>query len=59
MEDPEVAPDELLNLVHSPISNEINRHLCRNFTDEEIADALFQIGPIKAPRPDGLPGCFF
>ena len=31
----------------------------RNFSDEEIGDALFQIGPLKAPGPDGFPARFF
>lgn len=31
----------------------------REFTHEEIGDALFQIGPLKAPGPDGFPACFF
>jgi hypothetical protein len=33
--------------------------LCRDFTQEEISDALFQVGPIKAPGPDGFPARFF
>jgi hypothetical protein len=57
--DQTICPDELLNMIHSPISQEINEDLCREFTDEEIGDALFQIGPLKAPGPDGMPGRFF
>lgn len=29
------------------------------FTEKEVVDALFQIGPIKAPGPDGFPARFF
>ena len=35
------------------VSDEDNiKLLCAPFTDKEIADALFQIGPLKAPGPD-------
>jgi hypothetical protein len=49
----------LINLLHTPISKEMNAGLCKEFSDEEIGDALFQIGPLKAPRPDGMPRLFF
>ncbi|KAM0844489.1 hypothetical protein ACQ4PT_057047 [Festuca glaucescens] len=54
-----ISPSDLLDLVHTPIDSEINANLCRDFSDEEIGDALFQIGPLKAPGPDGMPGRFF
>jgi hypothetical protein len=37
----------------------MNVDFCRDFSDEEIADALFQMSPLKAPGPDGFPVHFF
>jgi hypothetical protein len=37
----------------------MNTGLYKEFTSEEISNALFQIGPIKAPGPDGFPARFF
>lgn len=37
----------------------MNQNLCRDFSEEEISDALFQIGPLKAPGPDGFLARFF
>jgi hypothetical protein len=37
----------------------MNDSLCKDFTDEEIGDALFQIGPLKAPGVDGFPARFY
>jgi hypothetical protein len=58
-EDPLVNPAALLNLVEPSVSNQINQRLTEDFTDDEIGYALFQIGPLKAPGPDGLPARFF
>jgi hypothetical protein len=41
------------------MTNESNEDLCKPFTDEEIGNAMFQIGPLKAPGPDGLPARYF
>ena len=38
---------------------DMNNYLFKEFSDEQISDALFQIGPLKAPRPDGFPARFF
>jgi hypothetical protein len=54
-----VCPDNLLSLIHEPITENINSSLCREFTDNEIGDTLFQIGPLKAPGPDRTPSQFF
>jgi hypothetical protein len=51
--------EEVINLFSPKVTDEMNDRLCCDFTDEEISDALFQIGPIKAPGPYGLPARFF
>lgn len=57
--DTSVNPDVILQHVHGLISAEANENLCKDFTPEEISDALFQIGPLKAPEPDGFSARFF
>ena len=57
--DANVEPSHVVNLVESVISEEDNRRLCLPFSDKEISDALFQIGPLKAPGLDGFPAQFF
>jgi 23S rRNA U2552 (ribose-2'-O)-methylase RlmE/FtsJ len=37
----------------------MNNSLCRDFTEEEVKKALFQIGDLKAPGPDGLHFVFY
>jgi hypothetical protein len=37
----------------------MNNKLTNDFFDEEISNALFQIGPLKAPGADGFPSRFF
>jgi hypothetical protein len=58
-QDPSVYPHELLQIVEPQITEEMNESLCKEFSGEEILDALFQIGPLKAPGPDGFPTRFF
>ena len=57
--DPNVNPEEVVNLFQAKITDDMNTTLCAPFTDKEIGDALFQIGPLKAPGPDGFPARFF
>jgi len=57
--DDHVTPDHMVNMFSEKVTAEMNDLLCRDFTDEEISNALFQIGPLKAPGPDGFPARFF
>lgn len=57
--DPAVEPERVLHCVSQVINEETNQLLCAEFSDEEISSAIFQIGPLEAPGPDGLPGRFF
>jgi hypothetical protein len=54
-----VRPSDLTQLFEPKISDDANATLCKEFIDEETSDALFQIGLLKAPRPDGFPAPFF
>ena len=49
----------VLDLLEPMVTEEDNAKLCAAFSDKEIADAMFQIGPLKAPGPDGFPARFF
>jgi hypothetical protein len=37
----------------------MNADLSAEYTEEEVKNALFQMFPTKAPRPDGFPTHFF
>lgn len=54
--DPAVDPGYALYGVVNKLPDEMNENICRDFTAEEIIDALSHIGLLKAPGPDGLPG---
>ncbi|KAJ1296994.1 hypothetical protein BS78_01G344500 [Paspalum vaginatum] len=57
--DADIVPDEVVNLFEAKVIEEMNHDLCKPYSDEDIGDALFQIGPLKAPGPDGFPARFF
>ena len=54
-----MEPDLVIDNLQARVNDDMNFSLCKIFTDEEISDALFQIGPLKAPGPDGFPARFF
>jgi hypothetical protein len=54
-----VVPDLIEELIEQKVDPEMNKRLTKEFSDDEISDALFQIGPLKAPGVDGFPARFF
>jgi hypothetical protein len=54
-----VTPELIEELITPMIDEDTNKNLIKEFTNEEISDALFQIGPLKAPGADGFPARFF
>ncbi|XP_021321426.1 uncharacterized protein LOC110437330 [Sorghum bicolor] len=51
--------DGVLNDMDRRVTNEMNQALLEPFTREEVKKALFSIGDLKAPSPDGLHAIFF
>lgn len=50
---------EALLVIQREVSTEMNMELIKPVSDDEIRLAAFQLGPLKAPGPDGFQGIFY
>lgn len=51
--------DELLNQVQQKVSSEMNDMLMEEYIEEEIKQALDNMGGLKAPGVDDMPALFY
>ena len=51
--------EECLNTVNQKIIDDMMEVLSRPYSNEEVKAALLQMGPIKAPGPDGMNALFY
>uniref|UniRef100_A0A452XL47 Reverse transcriptase domain-containing protein n=1 Tax=Aegilops tauschii subsp. strangulata TaxID=200361 RepID=A0A452XL47_AEGTS len=57
--DPTLSSGEVLDCIEPRVTTTMNESLCKAYIEEEISNALFQIGPLKAPGCDGFPARFY
>lgn len=51
--------NQFIGYAHPRVTQAMNNALLAEFTPQEIKKALFQMGDLKAPGPDGMPAIFY
>lgn len=51
--------EEVVEALYCRIDQEMTNFLDLPFTFLAVKEALFQMGPIKSPKPDGMPALFY
>ncbi|XP_074293887.1 uncharacterized protein LOC141621071 [Silene latifolia] len=54
-----VIDEDVVEGVRQRVTDEMNETLRRDYSEEEVIDALNQMHPLKAPGPDGMNGLFY
>lgn len=55
----ELEQEEILALVLGKVTPEMNLDLTKPYTEEEVKQALFMMGPDKSPGPNGFTAGFY
>ena len=51
--------EEILEQIPTKVTQDMNMELLKEFTANEVENALKQMAPLKSPGPDGMPPLFY
>ncbi|KAK8560150.1 hypothetical protein V6N12_012953 [Hibiscus sabdariffa] len=57
--EPHIDSSSVVDCIPLSITNDMNKELCKEVDSDEICEAVFGIGAMKAPGPNGYHGIFY